>query len=39
VEISAAKLRGLGWRPEVDLETGMRMLLDRVRSEAVAPAR
>jgi nucleoside-diphosphate-sugar epimerase len=39
VEISAAKLRGLGWRPEVDLDVGMRMLLDWVRSEAVASAR
>jgi nucleoside-diphosphate-sugar epimerase len=39
VEISAAKLRKLGWRPEVDLDAGMRMLLEWVRSEAVAPAR
>jgi len=31
--LSNARLRSLGWRPEVDLEEGMRMTLDWVKSE------
>lgn len=41
LRVSTEKLRGLGWEPEVDFETGLRLLLDELRSapEAVSAAR
>jgi nucleoside-diphosphate-sugar epimerase len=34
--ISIERVRALGWRPEVSLDEGMRLLLDELR--AAAPA-
>jgi nucleoside-diphosphate-sugar epimerase len=32
LRISTRKLEGLGWKPEIDLEEGMRRTLDWLRS-------
>jgi nucleoside-diphosphate-sugar epimerase len=37
LRVSSAKLEALGWKPAVELEEGMRLMLEWLRSEEPAP--